>query len=88
MHIVGFQPEDEQWAKMKAAWEACRAVGADPPEDVLKFFGYESPGSRPGREVELGEAKKGWHEDGRSGYDVVLADLPEGVSVIRFYNAW
>lgn len=55
-HVVGFRPPDEQWKKMKVAWEACEDAGAEIPAAVLQFFGDEEPGDRPGMEVSLGDA--------------------------------
>ncbi len=85
---VGFRPPDSQWKKMKAAWEACEAAGADVPAAVEQFFGEEPPGDRPGMEVPLGDACVDYAGESESGYDVDVSKLPDSVKVIRFCNSW
>lgn len=86
--VVGFRPADEQWQKMKAAWDACRAAGIEPPIEVVKFFDGEYPGDKPGQEVDLGAAKREWGNEHSSGYEIDVETLPQGVRFIRFYNSW
>lgn len=87
--IVGFRPADEQWEKMKAAWEACEAIGVEPPEEIYDFFEGEGPGDRPGREVSLGDdAVTNIEGFARNGFQVDVEALPKGVRYIRFYNSW
>jgi hypothetical protein len=87
-HIVGFRPADEKWNKMKATWLACEDAGVPIPEEVKAFFHYESPGDKPGIEVEIKEALREWTDDCRQGYEVDLTKLPPDVKVLRFYNSW
>ena len=54
-HIVGFKPPDEKWLKMKAVYESCHEASIDPPDDVMRFFGYEDP-SESGVLVNIAEA--------------------------------
>lgn len=84
-HVVGFSPPDDEWKKKKVVWDSCVAAGVQIPEDVLKFFDYKEPDDA-GREVAI-EARR-WSGGESEGYEVVLADLPPGVKVIRFFNAW
>lgn len=85
-HVVGFRPPDEKWRQMKAVWDACVAASTDIPMDVLDFFGHEDPDERG---VEISLNFTGWN-DGRSseGFEVQVADIPEGCATIRFYNSW
>ena len=53
MHVVGFKPADEQWKKMKAAWDACKTAGVDPPQTVTEYFDGNDPGDAPGMEVDI-----------------------------------
>lgn len=87
-HVVGFRAPDEQWAKMKAAWDACEAVGITPPDEVLNFFDGEDPGDKPGKEVTLGDAIREWTNEYASGYEVDLVTIPNGLRYLRFYNSW
>ena len=84
-HVIGFRPPDETWHKMKAAWDACAAVGLEPPESVVRFFNYESPDAA-GVEVEI-ESRE-YCGEMQEGIEVDIDALPEGVRVIRFINSW
>ncbi len=88
-HVIGFSPPDEHWQRMKAAYDACLAVGIDPPAEVEKFFNYESP-DPAGVEVDLRKhpAVKEYKAEMVSGYEVDLSKLPPGVKIIRFTNHW
>jgi hypothetical protein len=84
-HVIGFAPPDEQWRKMKAIWDSCRAAGIAVPREVEKFFGGEPP-DEAGVEIEL-ESRK-WSEDSREGVEIEVEKLPKHVKLIRFYNSW
>jgi hypothetical protein len=86
--IVGYRPADEQWKKMKAAWDACNAAGIPPPTEVSEFFDDEYPDDTPGQEVALGMAKREWSDDYRQGFEIDIEALPHGVRYLRFYNSW
>lgn len=88
MHVIGYQPADEQWKKMKAAWDACAAAGIDPPDEVIDFFDGENPGDSPGKEVDINNGVTGWQAEGRDGYEVDITALPPGVRFVRFYCSW
>jgi hypothetical protein len=87
-HVIGFRPADEQWRKMKAVWDGCEAAGVEVPFEVDRFFQGEAPGDKPGMEVDIKIALQQW-DDGnyRSGFELDVTKLPEGVRFIRFYNA-
>jgi DNA/RNA endonuclease G (NUC1) len=91
-HVQGFRPPDEQWRKMKAVYDACEAAGIKVPDHVWKFFEYETPDAN-GVEVsakaleECGALHK-WSDDSRSGYEVDITKLPQGLTILRFYNSW
>ena len=87
-HIVGFRPADERWKKMKEVWDACESAHVPIPKVVSDYFNDESPGDKPGMEVDIGDAVEKWGDDGRSGYEVNIDNLPIGVGFIRFYNSW
>lgn len=89
MHITGFRPADDRWKRMKAVYEACEAAGVDVPEDVEEFFDYQSPGDKPGMEVEIedSEAVSEWHDECGSGYEIDVAKLPKDIVIIRVYVA-
>ncbi len=87
-HIIGFKPPDEKWRQMKAVWDAVDAAKVDIPKMVYDYF-EGSPPDVAGVEVELeGNAAQEWHDEYRSGFEVDLSKLPDGVKTIRFYNSW
>jgi len=89
-HVVGLRPPDDDFNKMKAIWDACEAAGVCPPGDVLEFFDHEKPDPM-GVEVSLTgrpPIAREWSGGEARGYEVDIADLPEGVKTIRFYNSW
>ena len=89
IRLVGFQPADEQWQKMKAAWDACIAADIDPPDAVSEFFDGEDPTDAPGREIEIeGHGATAWEDEFSSGYEVDIQALPKGVRFVRFYCSW
>lgn len=87
-HIVGFRPADEKWNKMKATWLACENAGVPIPQEVEAFFGHESPGDKPGAEVEIKAAMREWKDEYRQGFEVDITKLSPDVKVLRFYKAW
>ncbi len=87
-HCVGFRPPDEQWSKMKAAWESCEAAGIPVPSEVEEFFAFDPPGDKPGQEIELGDAVSEYSCEDGSGYEVDVAELPPNITIIRFINSW
>lgn len=88
MQVVGFIPADEHWKKMKSAWDACKAIGVEPPLPVSVFFDYQDPGDAPGKEVPImGKGAKKWRDVYRDGYEIDITALPEGVRFLRFFLA-
>lgn len=85
-HVTGFAPADEQWAKMKAAWDACIAADVPVPDEVVDFFGDEEP-DPAGVEVEL--PLREWNGGlAGAGYELDVSAIPSQVQVLRFYNSW
>ncbi len=86
-HVVGFVPPDEKWEKMKQAYDACKELGIQPPNEVVEFFGHVAPDPR-GVKVDIEVATKEWSGDMRSGLEVEIAKIPKHVKVIRFFNSY
>jgi hypothetical protein len=92
-YVVGFKPPDEKWKKMKAAYEACKKAGVEPPNEVRHFFEDCAPdecGVTIDQEVLLkAKALREWDDgDMCSGFEVDITKLPEDVTVIRFVNSF
>jgi hypothetical protein len=93
-HVVGIKPPDEKWRQMKAVYDACIEAEVEIPEEVREFFEHDTPDDA-GVVIDLDDdyapspAVSKW-SDGkeRSGFEVKLEELPEGIKIIRFYNAW
>lgn len=85
MHATGFRPPDERWAKMKAVYDAARVASIPIPHEVEEFFDGEEP-DPAGVEVTVPTRK--WKSDYQDGFELSVADIPEGCSVLRFYVSW
>jgi hypothetical protein len=83
--VKGFVPPDERWQDMAAVWNACIAANIVIPLEVVQFFGDEAP-DPAGVEVDLPLRK--WNGRSGAGYELAVADIPERVKVLRFYNSW
>lgn len=74
---------------MKAAWDACKASGLEPPDELQEFFDWRDPSDAPGVEITLEEpCAKEWKDEYREGYEVDITALPKGVRFIRFFCSW
>ena len=88
-HVVGLREIDDEWRKMKAVWDACEAAVIDPPGEVTEFFEDRHPDETVGIEVDLPEgAVREWKADMKDGFEIVIAELPSNVKVVRFYNSY
>jgi len=85
--VEGFRPPDDEWRKMKAVWDACEAAGIDPPQEVADFFDGVEP-DPAGITVDLEPRLRDWHGESANGYELTVADIPENVTVIRFYVSY
>jgi hypothetical protein len=86
--VEAYKPPSEQWLSMKAAYDACVAAGVDAPDEVMRFFDYEPPEDQPGERVEFRSEIRSFEPGAHSGHEVCLADLPEGVTHVRFVISW
>jgi hypothetical protein len=87
IHIVGFREPDDEWRKMKAAYDACEAAGIEIPPEIDRFFDGEKPDER-GIEIDLEPHTKEFHTEAALGYEIEVADIPKQIKVLRFYNSW
>jgi hypothetical protein len=74
---------------MKAAWDTCRQAGIQPPEEVSKYFEWDTPDER-GVEVKLKDAEccSEFRDDYRVGSEINVRKLPADLTHIRFYNSY
>jgi len=84
-HVIGIVPADEKWLKMKEVWDVCRAAGFDPPDEVYDFFEGQDPDDK-GMAVEIPHEE--WAADMDQGVEIEVANIPDKVKIIRFYNSW
>lgn len=87
--IVGFQPPDEQWQKMKDAYDACEKAGVEIPRTILDFFNWDPPDDAGVRiDLEKHESVSVFQVGGSEGFQVDIGKLPKHVKFVRFYNSW
>lgn len=80
-YVEGFAPPNEQWTKMKAIWDACKAAKVEVPVVVDNFFDGEDPDAA-GVKIEI--STHTWCNGWRNGYEINVADIPKHVTTIRF----
>jgi hypothetical protein len=91
-HVVAYKEPDEKHRKMKAVWDACTAAKIKVPEEVAKFFGWETP-SDLGQKIdekqllEAGVAQE-IREESTDGFEIVVEKIPPGTKLIRVYNSY
>lgn len=87
--IKGFRPPDEEWKRKVAVYRACKEADIDVPEEILKFFNWESP-DRNGVLVDLmrHDSVSEWGDECSSGFEVDIRKLPQDLHILRFYNSW
>lgn len=92
-HVMAFRPPDEEWQRMKAVWDACQAAKIPIPQEVDSYFDGDAP-DPAGVEIPLTRyptnqpSVREWSDEYRSGYEVLLDQLPAGTQIVRFYNSW
>lgn len=88
-NIIGFKPPDEKWKKMKAVYDACNSANTALPTEVDDFFNGEHPDSS-GVEVRLDDTAccRGYSEEMRDGFEILLDKVPKDVKIIRFWNSY
>lgn len=85
--IEGVIPADEDWHKHLDAWDACKAVGVTPPDELVKYFGLEDEHQQPSRRGRVVEIPFGRFTDAdreADGLELCLKAIPPGVTVVRF----
>ncbi len=86
-YVMGFKPPEETRQRMTRIYDACTEGGIAIPDEVQRFFGYEDP-DPSGVEVDLGEAVQEYRAEMREGYEIRVADIPDDVAIIRFFNSY
>lgn len=86
-HVVGIVMPDQKWQKMKAVYDACTAAGIEVPSEVRQFFNHRVP-DPAGTVFSLDNVAREWQDDTRGGLEIDLSEVPDHVTVLRFYNSW
>lgn len=87
-HVYGFREPNDHWRRMQAVWKACVDAGIEIPGDVDAFFDGEVPDDSGVRVKLPSRAVRPYSEDMQEGYEVVLDELPEDLTTIRFVNSY
>lgn len=91
--VRAFIPDtDETFQKHKKVLIACREAGISLPKESEEYFGYNETDDwvlEEKLEISLGkEILKEWRDDSSEGFEINIADLPKGVTKLRFANSW
>ena len=88
-YVYGIAPADEKWRQMKDIYDKCVAAKISVPEEVSKFFNYETP-EENGVNIDLRctQAVKEFKDDSSEGLIVDLDKLPKHVKLLKFCNSW
>ncbi len=84
-HVIGFAPPDESWEKMRDVYLSCQRAGVEIPEAVQSFFDYQAPDPAG---VQVAIPKQDFFDDGSTGIEIDVKDIPAHVTKIRFFNSW
>jgi hypothetical protein len=85
-HVVFLRDgNDEEHQKKVKVLKACIDANVAIPKEILDYFdgSYD-----PDVALEINFKAREWGDHYRSGYEVDLDEIPEGVKTIRFYNSW
>ena len=89
MHIEATGEPGDKHQKMYEVWLSCRAADIDVPNEVDKYFQWDTPNPNGLKvDIEEHECCTEINEDSCMGFDVDLRKLPEGITHIRFYNSY
>jgi hypothetical protein len=90
-HVIGLiSSDDKVYQKHKKVVIACIGAGIkELPKETAEFFGDKTPSEYVLREkLEREVPHKEWGDDGRSGFEINVKDIPKEITRIRFYNSW
>jgi hypothetical protein len=74
MSVVGIKPPDEKWGRYKHIWDACKAAGVEPPDEISDYFENEDPN-------EQGVTAFGFQVDPMYGHFDILPGTPKDIVV-------
>lgn len=84
-YVKGIVPPDAKWKQMKAAYDACKTAGVEPPREVEEFFNYQRPNDL-GAEIDIPTMHS--TDDCRDFYDIDVSKLPPNIKIIRVVNSY
>ena len=92
-HVIGFKSDDsELFKKHEAVLKACVVAEIkELPKETALFFGDEMVDISlldDKLEVDLNKCLLEYFNDGESGYELKVKDIPAEVDIIRFCNKW
>lgn len=93
-YIQAFIPDtDKEFQKHKKVLLTCMEAVVSLPKETADYFesdeAYESLlDQKLGFDLVEGKHYTEWSNDGASGYDIIVQNLPAGVHKIRFGNSW
>ncbi len=84
-YVRGITSENNpEYQKHLKVYMVCKEAKVSLPRETEKYFNGEDPEYK--LEVEIPSRK--WNEDMREGIEVIVAQIPSGVEIIRFINSY
>lgn len=99
-HIKAFTPENDPiYRKHKKVLLACIEAEVSLPTETAKYFNCEYKEvvgkgdeylleEKLEVELKLGEHYRKWQDIDSAGFEILVNDIPKGVTKLRFYNNW
>lgn len=88
-HIYGIVPPNDEWLKMKDAFDACRAAGVEPPSKIWDYFEGEAPDdSGILINIENNDYVVEFNSEECHGFEVEIGKIDPKIKIIRVLNCY
>lgn len=87
-HVVGFISDDNPtYQKHLKVLKICREANVSLPIETKNYFGGDWENVEE-EKLEQEIPKHEWSNDMSEGFEIIISEIPQGVSKIRFYNSY
>lgn len=85
-HVVFLRDKNDPKHQEKVrVLKACMEAGVELPQKINDYFDGSDDEDLP---LEIEYEAREWEDSYRSGYEINIDEIPEGVKTIRFYDSW